>query len=123
MSIKAKAKQNPAVALAISLVAIAGMATAGWQGVVLVDTLHLTEAEAAVIHDEYDEKFTALGETITAQALVSECRWLQDKLDRLRYEIYVLERDKANGDFIQEKKSQLIPVQEKFNLLACAAKV
>jgi len=45
MTVVTRAKQNPIVATAIIIGALAGAGTASWAGVRLIDKLHTTEAE------------------------------------------------------------------------------
>lgn len=101
-------------ALAIAITGI-------WQGVELGDRLVLSEAEAAVQFAERDNRMTGLEEDLAEDRLINECRWLQDKLDEIEYEIYVLQRDGADGDFIRSKEAQLKKVERRYSSLDCAA--
>lgn len=121
MGIKEKAQANPLMAAITTLSALAIAATGIWQGIELGDQLIMSEAESAAIHAEYDIKLAALETDMTEDRKVNECRWLQDKLDDLSYEIYVLDRDEADPDFIQTKRTQLRKFERRYNALGCAA--
>lgn len=108
-----------AILTTIAAVAVAGMAIS--EGIELTDSLIMTEAEAGVIHDAMNTQIADVGLKIDTQANLSECRYLDDKIDRLDYEIYILKRDEASPDYIRDKESQLTKHRAKFTSLKCVA--
>ena len=123
MTIVQKAKDNPWVTGLTTIAAIAIAVAAILEGIQLADKMHFTHSEADVVHAAYDQKFIQLGGSITQQAKIAECRYLDDKITGLRYEIYVLKRDQASPDFIQSKETDLRGYQQKFDALNCATLV
>ena len=123
MGIAQKAQENPVIAMISMLAAVAVAATAIWNGLNLVDAVVLTEAEGAVIHSRITVRIDTVNEQVTHESKLNECRYLSDKIDRLEYEIYVLQRDQASPDFIQSKASLLQRERRKFTALLCAGLV
>ncbi len=125
MSIKEKVQKNPLTSIAVSITAIAVGVTTGWAGIGVIDQLHTTEYELVeydkTSHSVADREFGVLEDRLDVAELVNKCRWLSDRVDRLRYEIYILERDNASPDFIQSKRTDLINEEREFNALRCAA--
>lgn len=111
------------MAVLITASTIAGAILVLWQGVDLTDGLIVTEAEARVIHTAMDERLSEVGRKIDTQALLNECRWLDDKIDGLEYEIYVLKRDVASPDFIRSKETTLRKHRDKYIALNCVSRL
>lgn len=55
------------------------------------------------------------------QEKISTCRWLSDKIDDLETTIYVLERDEAEPEWINEKKAVLRKLKGRFNQATCSS--
>lgn len=123
MGIRKRAAENPAMALLISASTVAGAVLVLWQGVGFTDGLIVTEAEARVIHTAMDERLSEVGRKIDTQAMLNECRWLDDKIDTLDYEIYVLKRDTASPDFIRSKEQTLKKHRAKYESLLCVTRL
>lgn len=107
----------------ITLSTIVGAILVTWQGVGVIDSVVMSEAEAMVIHTAMDERLSDVGTKLDTQALLSECRWLDDKIDGLEYEIYILKRDTASPDFIRSKESTLGKHRAKYIALNCVARL
>jgi hypothetical protein len=120
MGIKDTAKENPIVVTVSSLVALAIAGTALWQGVQLTDQLIMTHAEADIVHAQFVQQHADFDERMLHENKLNECRYLSDKIDRLEYEIYVLERDQASPDLVQSRRQNLSRIQRRFNALQCA---
>ena len=120
MSVKQKIMENPMVSSFTGLILIVGLIMGSVKAVQDIDGLVLTHAEAAVIHLAMSARVDVIAEQFSKESKLSKCRWLSDKLDRLRYEIYTLERDNASTDFIQSKKKDLRNLERDFNALGCA---
>ncbi len=103
----------------LGAVAVAGIAIS--EGFELADALIMTEAEAEVIHDAMNTQIADVGMKIDTQGNLNECRYLDDKIDRLDYEIYILKRDEASPDYIRDKESQLTKHRAKYTILKCVA--
>lgn len=123
MTIRQKAKDNPLMAGLISLSTIVGAFLVISQGVTLIDASVMSESEARVIHAAIDAKFASVGEKLDTQAILNECRWIDDKIDGLEYEIYILKRDQASADFIRSKESTLRKHRDKYLALHCVSKL
>ena len=121
MGIKERAQENPFMATLMGLAAVSVALSSIWSGVKLADGMLVTQTEAAAIHAAYDLQFEDLRTQVTHESRMGQCRWLSDKIDRLEYEIYQLERDNASRDFIQSKRQQLEQERRRFNALNCAS--
>jgi len=121
MGIKERAQENPFMATLMGLAAVSVALSSIWSGVKLADGMLVTQTEAAAIHAAYDLQFEDLRRQVTHESRMGQCRWLSDKIDRLEYEIYQLERDNASRDFIQSKRQQLEQERRRFNALNCAS--
>ena len=121
MTVKQKIQQNPMVSSVAGILFIVALVMGTIKAVQDIDGLIMTEAEANVAHTAIDQRALTISNNLKIEATAGKCRWLSDKVDRLRYEIYTLERDNASADFIQSKKSELINVERDFNALGCAA--
>ena len=119
MGLKQKAADNPTMALLTTGALIAGAVVSMHQGFQLVDKMIVTEAEAQLMHTQFEQRLTDVGTKIDSQAVLNECRWLSDKIDALGYAIYVLERDQASNDFVRSKKNDLRKHREKYDALDC----
>lgn len=108
-----------AVLTSIAAVAIAVVAIA--EGIDLADSLVMSEAEAGLIHTAMNTQIADVGKKIDTQANLSECRYLDDKIDRLDYEIYILKRDEAGADYIRSKEVQLRKHRDKYISLECVS--
>lgn len=121
MSIRATIKQNPAMAVLTSIAAVAIAVVAIAEGIDLADSLVMSEAEAGLIHTAMNTQIADVGKKIDTQANLSECRYLDDKIDRLDYEIYILKRDEAGADYIRSKEVQLRKHRDKYISLECVS--
>lgn len=119
MAIKRSAENRIMLAVG-GLIAAAIAVTAIGTGWDRIDSAVMTEAEAKKIHDGYDTKFQTLSDGIDHQAIVNECRWLDDKLERIQHEIYELQRDSASTDLIHAKQTTLHKHERRYNALNCA---
>jgi len=54
------------------------------------------------------------------QSKINTCRWLSDKIDTLETDIYVLERDKADSKWINEKKIDLAKLKSRYRQTTCS---
>ena len=121
MTFKQTVRQNPIMAGITTVAALAVAAVAIAEGFQLADKLHMTEPEALVIHAAMNLQIADVGKKIDTQANLNECRYLDDKIDRLDYEIYILKRDQASPDYIREKESNLRKHRSKFLVLGCVS--
>ena len=120
MSVKQKIQENPMVSSVTGLLLIVGLIMGSVKAVNDIDGLILTEVEAASIHINMTSRMDNIKQEFEKESKLSKCRWLSDKLDRLRSEIYTLERDNADRDFVQSKKNQLRNIERDFDALSCA---
>lgn len=123
MGIKNTAQENPAMAVVISTGALVVAIMSIWKGVEFTDSMIMTHNEANEIHLDYDQQISDVGKKLDSQAVLNECRWLSDKIERVEYEIYVLRRDQASPDFIQTKTQTLNRHRNRYNALQCAAQL
>ncbi len=127
MTVVTRARQNPIVATAIVVGALAGAATATWAGVGLIDKLHTTEAELLLYdlkaHTFASQQFTGLENALKENAVVSKCRWLSSEIRALKDAIYVRKRDKADPDFINSLEQDLKELEAGYVALLCAVKL
>ena len=125
MSIKERAQKNPLTTIAVTVTALGVGVTSGWAGIGVIDQLHTTEVELAdydkTSHMVAGQQYSDLQNALDLAQLVNKCRWLSDRIDRLRYEIYILQRDSASPDFIHSKEQDLLNEEREFNALRCAA--
>ncbi len=127
MTVVSKAKQNPLLATAIIIGALAGAGTASWAAVGLVDTLHTTEAELLLYdlkaHTFATKQFDELKDEIASSEIVSKCRWLKSEIRALKDAIFVRQRDGGSPDYINALKTDLGELESQYDALLCAAKL
>lgn len=121
MSVKTKIQENPMVSSVTGFLLIVGLVMGTIKAVDDIDGLVMTEVEASEAHETIDGRIDTLEVGFSTEAALSKCRWLSDKIDRIRYEVYTLEKDGASPDFIQSKERELRNVERDFNALGCAA--
>ncbi len=121
------AKKNPLAAAASTLVAIAIGAVALWQGVVLADRTHTTEAELLLYdlkaHTFASQQFAGLEQKLGEIEIIGQCRWLKSEIRALKDAIYVRQRDGADPDYLNDLKNDLDDLQDEYNALNCARKL
>ncbi len=127
MKVIETAKANPLAAMASTLVALAIGAGAIWQGVVLADKLHTTEAELLIYdlkaHTFATQQFVGLENALKDIEIIGQCRWLLSEIRALKDSIYVRKRDKADPDYINDLENDLDELEDLFRALTCARKL
>ncbi len=103
-SVSEVARANPISAVATAVIALVAVLTATEQGFGLLDKTHVTEAELAV-HSAAPHAGAVV--LLQASDLRNECRWLRDKIDRLKDQIRTMESGGADVAWIAEKQTDL----------------
>lgn len=62
----------------------------------------------------------AIKSQLDRDSKINECRWITDKISELQNQIYILERDAADQEWINEKKRELTRFQQRYNATTCA---
>lgn len=127
MKLAERAKANPLAAMASTLVAIAIGAGAIWQGVVLADKTHTTEAELLLYdlkaHTFATAQFAGLEEKLGDIEIIGQCRWLKSEIRALKDAIYVRQRDGADPDYLNDLRNDLDDLEDEYRALVCARKL
>lgn len=121
MTVKAKIQANPIVSSVAGFVLVVGLVMGSLTAISDIDSLIVTESEAALAHEILNGRINVIVTQFKMEASLSKCRWIADKVDRIRYEIYTLKKDNASPDFIESKESALRNVERDFNALGCAS--
>jgi len=123
MSITQKAKANPMMTIAITVITLTGGFTATWAGIGLVDQLHTTEAELLVYdlkaHTFASQQFAGLESKLEDAQVVNKCRWLKSEIRALKDSIYVRKRDDGDADYINDLENDLDDLEAEYNALTC----
>ena len=126
-TITQRAKANPMITLALTIITLAGGFTAAWTGVGLIDKLHVTEAELLIYdlkaHTFATQQFTGLENALIEIEIVGQCRWLLSEIRALKDSIYVRKRDKADLDYINDLENDLEELKDLYKVLNCALKL
>jgi len=122
-----KAKENPLMAGLLTLGAIAVAVTSIWQGAVLLDKSHTTEAELLIYdlkaHTFASQQFSDLAIELNKLETIGKCRWLSSEIRALKDGIYVRTRDGADPDYLQSLKVDLEELEDDYDALECARKL
>lgn len=120
-TVKKKIQAYPIVSAVTGFVLVMGLVMGSITAISDIDGLIVTESEAALAHEILNGRINVIVTQFKMEAQLSKCRWLSDKIDRISYEVYTLEKDAASPDFIQSKQRELRGVERDFNALGCAA--
>lgn len=123
MGIKSTMAENPAMTSIISIGSVVVAIMSIGKGVEFADEMIVTEKEARMVHEQHDAQMVEIGDKMDSQAILNECRWLSDKIDRIEYEIYTMERDGVSGDFVQPKRQQRERLRNRYVALSCASRL
>jgi len=116
-----KAKENPMMTAILTLSIITGAAIGIWEGVQLVDVLHVTEQELVIYDAKPHTYAVGLEQKIIENGKISKCLWLKSEIRALADSIYVRKRDSADADYIHDLETDLKELEDDYSVLGCAA--